>query len=182
MKKVFSLFTVLAMVSNSAFAAVGNDNIDLHSKMIAKTFNEFRYKMTVEVDPNDPNFQTVAITDFKQKLENLQAQGIAPTEIMDFMRTTTLDEAARADFDRLLTSIDTSQVSAEQAGNLAMNFMAGSYQHGANYSGGQGSYRWAMRVIGVVIVGAVIYCVVKAHITRSTVTPTPTPCDNNNGR
>ena len=70
MKKIFSLFTILAMVSNSAFAAVGNDNIDLHSKMIAKTFNEFRYKMTVEVDPNDPNYQTNAVTDFKQKLEN----------------------------------------------------------------------------------------------------------------
>ena len=169
---------VLAMVSNTAFAGVANDS-DLHSKMIAKTFNEFRYKMTVEVDPNDANFQKNAVTDFKQKLAILQTQGVAPTEIMDYVRTTMLDQSTRNDFDRLMSSVDSNKVSGEEAGNLAMNFMASRYQQGANYSGGQASYKWIMIVVGVVAVGVAAYFLYQYYQSIKTKTNTSTITDTN---
>ena len=173
MKKVFSLFTVLAMVSNSTFAMTTTD-IDSHSKMIAKTFNEFRYKMTVEVDPNDSKFQEKAVIDFKQKMSLLQDKGVSASEVMDYMRSTMLDDSSRKDFDVLINSFDSNQMSGEEAGNLAMKFMASKYQQGANYSGGQGSYKWVAIVIGVVIVGVVAYYVYKNNVRTSTQTNTET--------
>jgi len=181
MKRIMSLLTILAMVSNTAFAGVASDG-DVHSKMIAKTFNEFRYKMTVEVDPNDVNFQQKAVADFKQKLTVLQSQGVAPTEIMDYVRTSMLDEQTRADFDRLIVSMNSNNVSGEEAGNLAMNFMASRYQAGANYSGGQSSSKWILIVVGVVAVGVAAYFLYQ-HITSGGHTTTVTEsCTDTNTR
>jgi hypothetical protein len=164
MKKIMSLITMMSMLSNVALAGQVNENIDLHSKMIGKVFNEFRYKMTVEVNPNELNFQEKATAEFKQKLSNLESQGVSAAEIMNYMRASVLDSATRTEFDRMVNSIDTDKVSAEEAGNLAMKFMNSKYQQGASYSGGgQGSYKWVMLVVGVVIVGVATYFIIK-HI------------------
>jgi len=174
-----SVLMVLAMVSNTAFAGAVNDGAIDHSKMIAKTFNEFRYKMTVTVDTKDPKYQEKAVADFKAKLANLQAQGVSAAEIMNYMRTSILDEQTRNEFDRMFSSMDPSKVSSDEAGNMAMKFMANKYQQGANYSGGQGSYKWAMVVIGVVIVGVVTYIVMKHCQNNRTSTETQTTTNTN---
>ena len=172
MKRIMSLLTILAMVSNTAFAGVASDG-DVHAKMIAKTFNEFRYKMTVDVNPNDVNSQQKTVADFKNKLAVLQTQGVAPAEIMDYVRNTMLDEQTRADFDRLMVTMSNNKVSGEEAGNLAMNFMASRYQAGANYSGGQSSSSWILIAVGVIAVGAAAYFLYQ-HITSGGHTTTVT--------
>jgi hypothetical protein len=177
MKKIMSLLTVFTMISNSALAGVVTENnSDLHSKMISKVFNEFRYKMTVEFDPKDPEFQQKTVLNFKQNISKIQELGVTPSEINDYMRETLLDVTARADYDRLMSSIDLNKVSGEEAGNIAMNFMTKRYQQGANYSGGQASYKGILIVVGVVIVGVATYFLVKYHqgIKSKTVTETLT--------
>lgn len=162
MKKIMSLSLILMMVTNGAFANAPT-SVD-HSKMIEKTFNEFRYKMTVEVDPNNKNYQTEAMEVFKDRVRVLQDQGVSAEEIMNYMRSSTLDVATRADYDRLVASIDPNSISSEEAANIAMKFMASKYQQGANYSGGSNArYKWAYVVIGVVIVGVVTYFLIKHY-------------------
>lgn len=175
MKKLMCLLTITAMLSNSALATSTTTETGNHEKMIAKAFNEFRYKMTVEVDPKDPNFNEKAVSDFKKKISTLQSQGVSPAEIMQHMRVSMLDSASRSEFDRMLESMDQDQLSGEEAGNLAMKFMATKYQQGASYSGGgSGSYKWALIAIGVVIVGVVTYCLIKHYRDQRTKTETKT--------
>ena len=184
MKKIMSLMMILTMISNTAFASpVADSNVVNHTPMIAKTFNEFRYKMTVEVDPTSADFQANAVSEFKQRLADLQKKGVAPIEIMNYMRSSMLDDSSRKDFDRMMISMNENQISGEEAGNLAMQFMASKYQQGASYSGGaSANYTWLAVVIGVVIVGVVAYMVIKNNplkITTNTKTVTKTNTTTN---
>jgi hypothetical protein len=172
MKKIMSLMMMACMLSNTAFASPSN------TQNIAKAFNEYRFKMTVAVDPNIPDFKERALAEFKQKMNDLQRSGVSPNEIMDYMRESILDPATRSDFDRLLGQMKTQDISSQEAGNLAMQFMAGKYQQGASYSGGgSGSMRAIGVILGVVIVGVVTY-IAYQHIhgkwQPSTVTQTTT--------
>ena len=152
MKKFTSLLLMACLMTQSAFAATPTNK----NQMIAKVFNEYRYQMTVSVDPNSADYRERALTEFKAKMSNLQQQGVTPVEIMDYLRNSILDPSTRADFDRLMTQVSESKVSSEEAGNLAMQFMAGKYQQGASYGGG-GSMKTFGVILGVVIVGVVTY-------------------------
>jgi hypothetical protein len=152
MKKVTSLILMACFLTHAAFAGTSNH----HQQKIAKVLNEYRYQMTVSVDPNSPDYRERALIEFKQKMADLQQQGVTPVEIMDYLRNSILDPATRSDFDRVMTQVSDSKVSAEQAGNLAMQFMAGKYQQGASYGGG-GSMKTFGVILGVVIVGVVTY-------------------------
>src|ERR1700741_5006118 len=109
MKKLMSLLVAVVMVSNTAFATPTSNTGANHTQQIAKAFDSFRYKMTVEVNPADANFQAKAVADFKQRMANLQAQGVSAAEIMSYMRASILDSATRADFDRMVSSINVDQ-------------------------------------------------------------------------
>lgn len=161
MKRIISVLMIMAMVSNTAFAGVTSEGNASHASLIAKAFNQFQYKMTVSIDPKDPHYQETAVAEFKAKVAKLQSEGVTPVEIMDYTRSTLLNEQTRADFDRMLAAMDSQKISGEDAGNIAMKFMADKYQKGANYSGGQRSYTWAAIVVGIVIVGVVTYIVIK---------------------
>jgi len=174
MKKILSLVLAMTMVTNATFA----NSIDMtanHTQMIAKTFDEFRYKMTVDVNPNSEDYQANAMADFKQRMVDLQSQGVQPAEVMNYMRASMLDASARRDFDRLMDTMSTDQISGEEAGNLAMQFMAKKYQDGASYSGGASAgYGWVLAVVGVIIVGVVAYFVIKNNTKTTTHTQTNT--------
>ena len=174
MKKVFSSLMVVTMLCNSAFAAQGAANAD-HSKMIGKTFDHFRYSMTVDVRANDPASQEIAVSQLKDQLDRLQSEGVSPAELMDYLRASILDASTRADFDRLIASMDVDALTAEQAGTIAMKFMSGKYQQGANYSGaGVGSNNTAMIAVGVILAG-VVTCIVIKHIKQQR-------CNHNNNQ
>jgi len=179
MKKLLSLIMVITLVSNVAVASPAETSVN-HIPMIAKTFDDFRYKMTVDANSDNAEYQTKAVEDFKQRMADLQAQGVDPMEVMNYMRSTMLDASSRADFDLMMNSMDPSQISGEDAGNLAMEFMAKKYQDGANYSGGAGgNYSWVAVVLGVVIVGVVVFFVVRNHIRTQTNTTTTTNTKTN---
>ena len=174
MKRILSLVLAMTMVTNTTFANPIDTTMN-HTQMIAKTFDEFRYKMTVEANPTGDDFQSQAVVDFKQRMMDLQTQGIQPAEVMDYMRASMLDSSARKDFDRLMDSMNASEISSEEAGNLAMQFMAKKYQDGASYSGGaSASYGWIFAVVGIVIVGVVTYYVIKNNMKTTTHTNTTT--------
>jgi len=174
MKKILSLLIVCTMLTNSAFAAMGDTSAD-HKQMITKAFDSFRYAMTVDPRATDADYQGVAIGNFKQRMADLQASGVTAAELMDYMRNSILDNQTRAEFDRMLASMDLDRMSSDEAGKLAMQFMAKKYQEGANYSGGgSGGYNPAMVVVGVLIVG-VITCIVIKHIKDSRNNDTPPP-------
>jgi len=156
MKKLMSLVMVAAMLSNTAFATSTVD----HTQMIAKAFDQFRYSMTVSTDASNASFQDQATESFKASMEELQSNGVSAAEIMAYMRGNILDSATRADFDTLLNSMS-ANISSEDAGNLAMQFMANRYQQGASYSGGgTAHYKIAAIIVGVVIVGVVTYIII----------------------
>lgn len=153
-----SLFLVLAMVSNGAFA--GSLSTEDQSKMIARSFDEFRYRMTVEVDPSNKNQQADAADYFKRSIEKLQAQGVSTDQIVEYMKRTVLDQSSRDDFERLVSAMEKETISSAEASNLMVNFMSAKYQNGANYKGGQqqGGYRW---VSYVVIVGVIAFIYIQ---------------------
>lgn len=156
MKKILSLILALTMVSSSSFAATTSLSAQAdHLQMIHKIFNQFQYKMTVESAGNDAISQAKAVETFKEQLAGLQKQGVSTAEIMDYMRSSTLDASARQDFDRLMSNLP-SQIAPEDASNMAMQLMAGHYQSGAHYSGGA---IVAGVSITLLIVGAVAFVI-----------------------
>ena len=184
MKKLLCTLMVMSLVSNSAFAGNANQGAD-HTQMIAKAFDGFRYAMTVQAGTTTSQEQ--ALADFKNQLAKLEAQGVSAAELMNYMRASILDSETLSDFDRLMTTIHENRMSAEDASALMMRFMESRYQQGANYSGGgKGGINPAGIIIGVVIVGAVTYLVVR-HIrdnncTADTIDPIPTTNDNTAAR
>lgn len=188
MKKITSVFIIITMLANQSYALEKSFN---HNAEIEKAFNQFRYQMTVEVDPANKDYQNLAKESFRDKIIMLHDKGVTTEQIVEYMRSNTLDASARADFDRLISSMDMDTITSEDAGNLAMKFMASKYQKGANYSGGQGRQKWALIVIGVVIVGVVTYYLIKKHrenkcedntkTITNTVTSTSTNTDTNYG-
>jgi hypothetical protein len=179
MKKLLCTLMVMSLVSSSAFAGNINQGAD-HTQMIAKAFDGFRYAMTVQAGTADSKEQ--AIANFKNQLAKLEAQGVSATELMNYMRASILDSETLMDFDRLMSTINENKMSAEDASALMMRFMESRYQQGANYSGGgKGGMNPAGIIIGVVIVGAITYLVVR-HIRENcdseTIDPVPTPNDN----
>jgi len=171
---------VMSLVSSSAFAGNANQGAD-HTQMIAKAFDGFRYAMTVQA--GTAHSQEQAIANFKDQLAKLETQGVSATEFMNYMRASILDSETLMDFDRLMSTINENGMSAEDASALMMRFMESRYQQGANYSGGgKGGMNPAGIIIGVVIVGAVTYLVVR-HIRGNncnTRTLDPIPTTNGN--
>lgn len=175
MKKMMSLLMVAAMLSNTVFAT--STVVVDHSQMITKSFNEFRYKMTVSANATNANFQAQAVTAFKASMADLQAKGVSADEIMSQMRATILDASTRADFDRMIASMNVNQISSEDAGNMAMEFMSSKYAQGASYSGGgKANIKIIAVIIGVIIVGVVTYICIK-HNKDKTNTNTTTTTD-----
>ena len=184
MKKLLCTLMVMSLVSNSAFAGNANQGAD-HTQLIARAFDGFRYAMTVQA--GTATSQEQALADFKNQLAKLEAQGVSAAELMNYMRASILDGQTLMDFDRLMTTINENGMSAEDASALMMRFMESRYQQGANYSGGgKGGFNPAGILIGVVIVGAVTYLVVRQirdnNCTPETVDPIPTPNDNTAAR
>ncbi|MBU6153796.1 MAG: hypothetical protein KGP28_05795 [Bdellovibrionales bacterium] len=181
MKKLLCTIMVMSLVSSSAFAGNANQGAD-HTQMIAKAFDGFRYAMTVQA--GTATSQEQAVADFKNQLAKLEAQGVTAAELMNYMRASILDSETLQDFDRLMTTINENGMSAEDASALMMHFMESRYQQGANYSGGgKGGFNPAGIIIGVLIVGAVTYYVVRCIRENNCTIPwtsDPTPTTNNN--
>ncbi len=162
MKKTLSTIMILAMMSQTAFSAANQNPASIHNVMIAKAFDIFRYQMTVDVNPNDPNDQSKVVARFKERMTELQDEGVTALEIMDYTRKTMMDDASRAEFDRLLETMDLKNISNEQAANMAMQFMAGKYQQGASYGGGaRSSLKTAAVILGIVATGVATYFLAK---------------------
>ncbi len=177
MRKLLSLVMVLAMMSNTAFATSTHNQDSINNDKIAKVFDGFRYQMTVAVNPSDVNYQAKAFATFKKSMAKLQSEGVTTQEILNYTRMSLLDNATRSDFDRLMLSINPEKTTSDEAGKIAMTFMAKKYQQGASYSGGgKATMKTAMIIISVVIVGVVTYLVIK-HVKEAkakTVTNTAT--------
>lgn len=181
MKKLFSTLLIVAMLGNSALAnPLHSPHPRNNHERIAIAFDQFRYQMTVNINPADQHFRSKAMTVFKSKIAALQKEGVPADEIMEYMRNSILDSATRSDFDRLLSSMDVETISSEEAANIAMRFMAGKYQQGASYGGGgRASYKAALITLGIVMIGVATYFLIK-HIKEAkakTITQTVTETD-----
>jgi hypothetical protein len=160
MLKVFSALMVAALVCNSAFAAPVATQAD-HHDMIAKAFEQFRYSASVNLDANDPASKEIALVRLKDQLSVLEANGVTPIEMMDYVRNHILDRETRIDFDRLLLAMKEGAISPDAASQLAMKFLENSKSTGANFLGGKGGQNPILIVAGVVIVGAVTYYTIR---------------------
>jgi hypothetical protein len=162
MKKITSMFLVLAMMSQTAFSSSIPKPASDHTIKIAKVFDTFRYQMTVDLNSSDPDFQTKAIAGFKKKIAELLNEGVTAPEVMEYTQSTIIDQSSRKELNRLLETIDLEKISNEDAGNLAMQFMAGKYQQGASYGGGaRSSLKTVAILLGIVAAGVATYYLAK---------------------
>jgi len=158
MKKLFSLIMALTLVSSSTFGAVLSTSTQAdHMQLIGKTFDQFRYKITVENDSSNVDFQRQATGDLRNELSDLQKQGVSPQEIMSYLRNSILDTSTRQDFDLMMANVSP-QSTPEEVNEMIMNFMSAKYQDGASYRGGQ----QAMVALAIVIGGAVTFFLIFA--------------------
>src|SRR5665648_531061 len=123
-------------------------------KRIADAFNKFRYDMTVEWDQQDPYFRDHAQKELENSLADLKAKGVKETEILKYMQENILDKKVRKDYDRLLAALDKQNLNEDEASQAAMKYMEKNYKEGVGFSaGGSVTYRRAMIVVGIIIVG-----------------------------
>jgi hypothetical protein len=160
MLKLFSALMVAALVCNSAFAAPVVTPAN-HHDMIADTFEQFRYSVSVNLDAQDAAAKEIALVQLKDRLSVLEANGVTPIEMMDYVRNHILDRETRIDFDRLMVAMKEGAISPDAASQLAMKFIENSKATGANFLGGKGGQNPILIVAGVVIVGAVTYYTIR---------------------
>jgi hypothetical protein len=143
---------VATLLSQSAFAATPSTD---HSQLINNSLDQFRYSMTADADAGTAEGQARAVSALMQQLQALRAEGVSAKEMLEHLRSTLLDEATRADFDRVLAAIDPATMSADESANLVMQFLDGKYQQGANFTGNGGYNYW--RIGGIVLAVVVVY-------------------------
>ncbi len=160
MLKVFSALMVAALMCNSALATPVVSQAS-HHDMIAEALEQFRYSASVNLDANDPASKEIALVRLKDQLSVLEANGVTPIEMMDYVRNHILDRETRVDFDRLLSAMKEGSISPDAASQLAMKFIENSKATGANFLGGKGGQNPILIVAGVVIVGAVTYYTIR---------------------
>lgn len=160
MLKLFSTLMVAALVCNSAFAAPVVTPAN-HHDMIADALEQFRYSVSVNLDAHDAASKEIALVQLKDRLSVLEANGVTPIEMMDYVRNHILDRETRIDFDRLMVAMKEGAISPDAASQLAMKFIENSKSTGANFLGGKGGQNPILIVAGVVIVGAVTYYTIR---------------------
>jgi hypothetical protein len=160
MKQIISAVLILSLIHVPALAGQNSD----HSAMIASAFDGFRYAMTVEVRADDAEGKTRALRRFEAELADLEKKGVKPSQFMDYFKNSILDRETRADFERLMASVDADSMTADEASAVAMQFMNSRYQQGANYSGGgKGRGHAGLWIAGVLAAGVVTFLVIR-HI------------------
>ncbi len=160
MKQLISAVLILSMIHVPALAGQNADQ----TAMIASAFDGFRYAMTVEVRADDAEGKTRALRRFESELADLEKKGVKPSQFMDYFKNSILDRETRADFERLMASVDADSMTADEASAVAMQFMNSRYQQGANYSGGgKGRGHAGLWIAGVLAAGVVTFLVIR-HI------------------
>lgn len=155
-----SLMIVVTLVCGSTAGATMNTAEQAnHLQMISKTFDHFRYKMTVENDSSNADFQKNALKGFQEDLENLQKQGVFTSEILSYLRTSILDASTQQDFDLMMSQIASQQLSSEEASAMIMQFLNAKYKNGASYAGGAAGIIALSLIISGVITVLVILAV-----------------------
>jgi len=158
MKKILSLMMVMALVSSSTFSTSASAAAQIsHLQMIGNTFDQFRYRMTVDGNPSTPGLQNQATNDFRTQLSRLQEQGVATSEILSYLRTSILDASARQDFDLMISNLSP-QTSPQETNDMILQFMSAKYQNGASYSGGA----IASVALAVIVAGAITFFLIMA--------------------
>jgi len=149
---------VLTLVSNSTFGTTASVAAQVdHLQLIGNTFDQFRFKMTVEGNTANPGFQAQATNDFREELARLQKQGVSSGEIMSYLRSSILDASTRQDFDLMMANLSP-QASPEEVNNIVMQFMSAKYQDGTSYSAGA----VASIALAVVVAGAITFFLIMA--------------------
>ena len=160
MKQLISALMILSVLNTPALAGQSSD----HTQMIAKAFDNFRYAMTVDVRADDAAGRTVALQKFQEELTALESQGVSPEEFMEYYKSTALDQETRADFERLLSTIDAKSMTAEEASAMAVQFMNSRSSQGANYNGGGKGGSNTGAIIACVLVAGVGTFLVVRHV------------------
>ena len=167
-KSKISTAVIVAVMANTALPASLNLGTkysvatETSSKAIEKVFKKFRYDMTVVWDQNDAYFKQEAEKELEIGIEGLKAQGVADEAILAYVQSTQLDAKTQADYTKLLNTIQKQGKSADEAKEMAMNFMEKSQVQGANIAGGaSGSMKKILIAIGVVIIGVVTFLIIK---------------------
>jgi hypothetical protein len=187
---VGSLFMTTTIPQNLQAQSTKEYRADLkaNNQKVADAFNKFRYDMTVEWDQRDAYFKEHAQKELENSLDALKSEGVTEVEILGYMQNNILDQKARKDYDRLLTALEKQNLHEDEASSVAMNYMEKNYKQGVGFSGGGSvSYRRAMIIVGIIIVGVVTYLIIKhrkkgensnSSSTGDTSTTTMTSVDN----
>jgi DNA-binding transcriptional regulator YhcF (GntR family) len=164
-----SIFANTALPLNAQASTMQeyHKSVETSETRIEKVFNKYRYEMTVEWDQQDPYFREHAQKELENSLEELKATGVSDADIAKVMEKNLLDDQAKKEYARLLTTLKKQNISEEKAAEMASAFMEKNYQRGVNFSsGGSVNYRRVMIIVGVVIVGVVTYLIIRNHMHR----------------
>ena len=167
-KLKISTALIVSIMANTALPSTLNQgtkfstSVTSSAKSIDKVFKKFRYDMTVVWDQNDAYFKQEAEKELEIGIEGLKAQGVTDEAILAYVQSTQLDAKTQADYTKLLNTIQKQGKSADEAKEMAMNFMEKSQVQGANIAGGaSGSMKKILIAIGVVIIGVVTFLIIK---------------------
>lgn len=122
---------------------------------IDEVFDRFHYAMNVEWDQQDEAFKEQAAQDLKSALQALQASGVSIQEIQQYLETNHLDAQTRLEYQRLISALETQNVSQKEATLMAMKLMEKSYPEGVSFNG-EGVIRGGGKLSLVVVVLAVV--------------------------
>ncbi len=158
--RIFLVLMSLILTINTSMASS-------HSG-VKDALDEFQYVMTVEGASLDPVKANATIAEFKNRLQQFEAQGVSRQEIIETALSGIADQKTAGQMREVLAHIEAEKLSPQAAGVLINNVMAESYQRGASWNGAL----QALQIFGVMILMVSFMMSLLYVVTRSSDCPT----------
>lgn len=146
--RLMSLMLVCAIFTVSAQATSHNG--------LKAAFDELNYALTVEWDQQDKDFYVDQMKSFKNKVNELQFQGLTQKELIDFAKSEVKDKKLSADLDTAFSMISLNRMNGEQASEYLVEMIKKSYSTGASWNSDASLFiglGLLLVVVGVVVAG-----------------------------
>jgi hypothetical protein len=183
LKRIFT--TVLIIALAQAYAGQMTTAQNALAQEMEKSFDELNYNLNVEWNQTDMVFLEQSMNNFEAQITDLQKKGLTNKELINFTVSRINDKKTQEEVQKIVSVINASNMSSEEARSFAFNQLNNSQSQGANWSGGNLRVRVAFLVAAIVVIAILAEYKNKDEVLTPTPTPTPPPvaccqCSENN--
>ncbi len=165
LKKMTALLLVLAF--SQAYAGVAPvQHANDFSSELNRSFDDLSFKINVQWDQKDSKFFEQSITNFEDKIAELQKEGLTSDDLVKHALGKIKDQRVLSDIGRMARVID--DMSPDEARSFVVSNLNKTYSHGASWS----SHGSDAKIYAVTAIICVLIWVSSTHKSHRDITIT----------